>query len=66
MEDIKKHSTFHKLFKVDVGKYIEKKGKFNYLSWAYAVQELKKAVPDARWGVTKAEDGSCDGSHKEC
>tara|TARA_Y100001963_G_scaffold143924_1_gene215403 strand:+ start:172 stop:750 length:579 start_codon:yes stop_codon:yes gene_type:complete len=57
-EDIKQYSTFHKLFKVDVGKYIEKKGKFNYLSWAYAVQELKRVVPDARWGVTKAEDGS--------
>jgi hypothetical protein len=47
-----------KLFKTDVSKYIEKKGQFNYLSWAYAVQELKKACPTARWGVTKAEDGS--------
>ena len=47
-----------KLFKTDVSKYTEKKGKFNYLSWAYAVQELKKVCPTARWGVTKAEDGS--------
>ena len=51
-------NTFIKLFKTDVSKYIEKKGQFNYLSWAYAVQELKKACPTARWGVTKAEDGS--------
>jgi len=51
-------STFMKLFKTDVSKYTEKKGKFNYLSWAYAVQELKRACPTARWGVTKAEDGS--------
>ena len=51
-------STFMKLFKTDVSKYTEKKGKFNYLSWAYAVQELKRACPAARWGVTKAEDGS--------
>ncbi len=51
-------STFMKLFKTDVSKYTEKKGKFNYLSWAYAVQELKKQCPSARWGVTKAEDGS--------
>tara|TARA_R110000824_G_scaffold227038_4_gene414848 strand:- start:421 stop:999 length:579 start_codon:yes stop_codon:yes gene_type:complete len=51
-------NTFMKLFKTDVSKYIEKKGQFNYLSWAYAVQELKKACPTARWGVTKAEDGS--------
>ena len=47
-----------KLFKTDVSKYVQKKGKFNYLSWAYAVQELKRACPTARWGVTKAEDGS--------
>ena len=51
-------STFMKLFKTDVSKYTEKKGKFSYLSWAYAVQELKRACPAARWGVTKAEDGS--------
>ena len=51
-------STFMKLFKTDVSKYTEKKGKFTYLSWAFAVQELKRACPTARWGVTKAEDGS--------
>ena len=47
-----------KLFKTDVSEYTQKKGRFNYLSWAYAVQELKRACPNARWGVTKAEDGS--------
>ena len=47
-----------KLFKTDVSEYVWKKGNFNYLSWAYAVQELKRACPTARWGVTKAEDGS--------
>ena len=51
-------STFMKLYKTDVSKYVEKKGQFNYLSWANAVAELKKACPTARWGVTKAEDGS--------
>ena len=51
-------STFMKLYKTDVSKYTEKKGQFTYLSWAYAVQELKRACPTARWGVTKAEDGS--------
>ena len=51
-------STFNKLFKKDVSKYVKKKGKFSYLSWCYAVQELKKVCPTARWGVTKAEDGS--------
>jgi len=51
-------NTFNKLFKTDVSKYVKKKGKFSYLSWCYAVQELKKVCPTARWGVTKAEDGS--------
>ena len=46
-----------KLFKTDVSKYTEKKGKFTYLSWCFAVQELKRACPTARWGVTKAENG---------
>ena len=53
-----KQSTFMKLYKTDVSKYTEKKGQFSYLSWANAVAELKKACPTARWGVTKAEDGS--------
>ena len=50
-------STFMKLFKTDVSSYVEKKGNYNYLSWCFAVQELKRACPDARWGVTKAENG---------
>lgn len=53
-----KQSTFMKLYKTDVSKYTEKKGQFSYLSWANAVAELKKVSPTARWGVTKAEDGS--------
>jgi hypothetical protein len=51
-------STFMKLYKQDVSKYSEKKGKFTYLSWAHAWSLLKKTCPDARYGVTKAEDGS--------
>ena len=51
-------STFMKLFKTDVSEYVKQKGDYNYLSWAFAVQELKRVCPNARWGVTKAEDGS--------
>ena len=51
-------STFMKLYKTDVSKYQKKKGKFTYLSWADAWALLKKECPDARYGVTKAEDGS--------
>ena len=51
-------STFMKLYKTDVSKYQKKKGKFTYLSWADAWALLKKECPDARYGVTKAENGS--------
>jgi len=42
---------FTDLDQVDVTKHIEKKGKFSYLSWAYAVRELKKKHPSATWKV---------------
>ena len=58
MKENRRKNPFAELNKVDVSKYVEKKGKFNYLSWAYAVRELKKVCPDASWGVVKAEDGS--------
>ena len=35
---------FTELDLVDVTRNIEKKGKFSYLSWAYAVRELKKGI----------------------
>ena len=58
MKENRRKSSFDELIKIDVSKYVEKKGNFNYLSWAYAVRELKKVCPDATWGVIKAEDGS--------
>ena len=47
----KKTNYFTELDQVDVTKHIEKKGKFSYLSWAYAVRELKKRHPNATWTV---------------
>ena len=44
-------NTFEKLNKVDVSKFTEKKGQFNYLSWAHAVRELLKVCPNATWEV---------------
>jgi len=43
------HELFHKLNKIDVSKYVKKKGKFTYLSWAWAVRELLKVDPTATW-----------------
>ena len=47
----KRENTFELLNKVDVSKFTEKKGQFNYLSWAHAVRELLKACPEATWEV---------------
>ena len=44
-------NTFEKLLAIDVSAHIEKKGKFSYLSWPWAVTELRKADPKASWRV---------------
>ena len=52
---------FKELSAVDVNQYKEQKGRFTYLSWAFAVQELLKRVPDATWEMlepTTFDDGS--------
>ena len=51
----KKTNYFTELDRVDVTRHIEKKGKFSYLSWAYAVRELKKRHPEATWVVHEWE-----------
>ena len=53
----KKEHYFELLRKHNVSEYMEKKGQFNYLSWAYAVEELRKLKPDATWKVIKDENG---------
>ena len=53
----KKEHYFEVLRKHNVSKHIEQKGQFNYLSWAYAVEELRKLKPDATWRVIKDENG---------
>lgn len=50
-------NAFEKLSKVDVSSFTEKKGKFSYLSWADAVNELLKVCPDATWEVVKDQNG---------
>ena len=41
--------SFSEIRKIDVSKHIEKKGKFNYLSWAWAVDQLLQLDPAATW-----------------
>jgi hypothetical protein len=44
---------FAELSKIDVSEHVEKKGKFSYLSWAWAVDQLRKKHPDATWEVIR-------------
>ena len=46
-------STFVKLSKIDVSNYIEKKGQFSYLSWPFAVSQLRQQDPSAKWEVIR-------------
>lgn len=48
-----KKNVFEILSAIDVSKHIEKKGQFSYLSWAWAVRELRKAQPEATWEVIR-------------
>ena len=57
MANTKKEHYFEVLRKHNVSEYMEQKGQFNYLSWAYAVEELRKLKPNATWRVIKDENG---------
>lgn len=46
---------FSELYKVDVSGHVEKKAGFSYLSWPFAVAELRKRHPTATWEVIKSE-----------
>ena len=38
---------------IDVSKHIERKGQFDYLSWPFAVAQLRLADPEAHWEVRR-------------
>jgi hypothetical protein len=44
---------FARLNQLNVSDHIEKKGPFSYLSWAWAVQQLRLADPAATWEVKR-------------
>ena len=44
---------YEELSKINVSEHIEKKGKFSYLSWAWAVDVLRKHDPSATWEVIR-------------
>ena len=46
-------SLFEILSKTDVSRHVEKKGKFSYLSWPFAIAELRSADPKATWEIMR-------------
>jgi len=42
-------TTFNELRKINVNDQVERKGKFSYLSWAWAVDQLLQKDPSATW-----------------
>lgn len=53
-------SAFEILSKIDVSEHTEKKGKFTYLSWAWAVKVLLEEFPKATWEVHTFFDNSLE------
>lgn len=49
-------SVFKKLYETNVNEHIEKKGNFSYLSWPYAIAQLRLADPTATWDVKRFAD----------
>ena len=54
-------SAFEVLSKIDVSEHTEKKGRFTYLSWAWAVRTLLEHFPEATWIVHEYDDGMGNG-----
>ena len=48
-------TTFNEIRKINVNEHTEKKGKFTYLSWAWAVDQLLQLDPSATWQYNKPE-----------
>lgn len=46
---------FKHLNSVNVTEHVEKKGQFSYLSWPFAVEQLRLADPTATWEVRRFE-----------
>jgi uncharacterized protein DUF1071 len=47
------NNLFEELASLNVNEYVERKGRFNYLSWAHAVDILKRKDPNAKWEVMR-------------
>lgn len=49
-------NTFSALYAIDCSRHIEKKNGFSFLSWPFAVAELRNHCPDAVWEVKRFQN----------
>lgn len=54
----KQMSVFKDLFSYNANEYKEKKGKFDYISWADAVSIVLSKYPDTTWEIHEFDEGS--------
>lgn len=50
--------NFKEAYELPIGKHVEKKGKFSYLSWCYAVKHLRENFPGSTWVIKEDNNGS--------
>ncbi len=53
MDQQPQSNSFVRLSNINVANHVERKGNFCYLSWPFAVSELRKADPLASWAVVR-------------
>ena len=53
MDQKSQGNSFIRLSNINVANQVERKGNFCYLSWPFAVSELRKADPKASWEVVR-------------
>lgn len=53
VEEKQEESKYTKLSNINVNEHVEKKGRFSYLSWTWAIDTLRKFDPTAIWEVKR-------------
>lgn len=53
MNNITQSNYFTELSAINVNEHVEKKGQFNYLSWPYAVAQLRMFDENATWTIER-------------
>lgn len=48
---------FKEAYELKIGDHVEKKGKYSYLSWCYAVKHIRENFPEATWIIHENVDG---------